>query len=80
MWSTRFLVSVRLAERADSSESLLTPLSAMESSHPPLHRLAPHSAARPTVAGNMNFFPANLQPRQRIAVVLALVNVGGKRR
>ena len=40
----------------------------------------PDSAARPTVAGNMNFFPANLQPRQRIAVVLALVNVGGKRR
>ena len=26
---------------------------------------------------NMNFFPANLQPRQRMAVVLALVNVGG---
>ena len=24
----------------------------------------------------MNFFPANLQPRQRIAVVLALVNEG----
>ena len=32
------------------------------------------------LGGSQYFFPANLQPRQRIAVVLALVNVGGKRR
>ena len=31
-------------------------------------------------SGKYDFFPANLHPRQRIAVVLALVNVGGKRR
>ena len=44
----------------------------------PLH--LPTLKRQQFLVGNMTFFPANSQRRQRTAVVLALVNVGGKRR